>query len=544
MVSNYKVLARIYRPKTFVDLVGQDVTVQTISNSIKTNRVSHAFLLSGIRGVGKTTIARIIARTLNCTNKKFENNIVSPCMECKNCMAFSQEKHPDILEIDAASRTGVNDVRELIENSKYLPILGQYKIFIIDEVHMLSNNAFNAFLKLLEEPPEHVKFVFATTEMRKIPVTIISRCQRFDLRRLTIEELSNHLLSISKKENIVAEDSAIKLIAESSGGSVRDSLSILDQALSLIDQNSGNVLGKELVLNMLGIRNKSDIYDLFDYISSGNTLEALSLVNKIYNSGSDAQIILESLLEVSYQITKLKQINSADRLSALSESDIKKLQDLAGKISLISLSLIWQFLLKGVKEIQYSPNSLMALEMLVIRVTHLSNMPSPADVINKYTEGIELISNKVEKKECKDDQKTPVITGTEDKKKISKIKSFDELVELFCKNKEMIIYNYLHEDTRLVEFKDFWLKINPDVNVPHNLSNQVKKYLKTWVDEDWVITICKDEGEMPLKEQKEILKNEQKKVLLDNNQIVKDILNNFDGAKVTNIKKLEEVSNL
>ncbi|MCH2038142.1 MAG: DNA polymerase III subunit gamma/tau, partial [Rickettsiales bacterium] len=296
--KDYKVLARKYRPALFADLIGQEALVRTLSNAIRTNRIAHAFLLTGIRGVGKTTTARIIARALNCTDEsKVKGETVEPCGRCDNCIAIKNDRHPDVIEMDAASRTGVGDIREIIESVKYLPNTAEYKIYIIDEVHMLSNSAFNALLKTLEEPPKHVKFIFATTEIRKIPVTIISRCQRFDLKRIGFEQLSSHLKNICEKEGAAIEEPALQLITKAAEGSVRDSLSLLDQAISYMD--AGQPISESIVRNMLGTNDKTVLFDLFEKTLGNQLPEALKQLSQMYDNGHDPVMILQDLLEIT-----------------------------------------------------------------------------------------------------------------------------------------------------------------------------------------------------------------------------------------------------
>lgn len=375
--NSYLVLARKYRPQNFDELVGQEVLVTTLSNAIKNNKLHHAYILTGIRGVGKTTTARIIAKTINCLNSESSAE-VKACGVCDNCVAISASKHQDVIEIDAASRTGVDDIREIIDSIAYAPVMAKYKIYIIDEVHMLSNSAFNALLKTLEEPPAHVKFIFATTEIRKVPVTILSRCQRFDLRRLDESEIAVHLKNILTKENLSAEEQALELIAKMSEGSVRDSLSLLDQALS--SNNHQQFLSTEVVEKMLGMNDRARVIELFENLLAGDFAAALQSFAQFYSYSSDISQLLADLMEVTSKTTSLKLVKNY-RLDGYSKNNQEKVAAIAEKISLASLVRIWQMLLKGSSEINFSQSPKMAFEMLLVRICHLVALPELKNIL-------------------------------------------------------------------------------------------------------------------------------------------------------------------
>jgi DNA polymerase-3 subunit gamma/tau len=376
-MSSYLVLARKYRPQNFDELIGQEVLVTTLSNAIKNNRLHHAYILTGIRGVGKTTTARIIAKTLNCSDSEAAKN-AKACGVCDNCRAIAASKHQDVIEIDAASRTGVDDIREIIDSIAYAPVMASYKIYIIDEVHMLSNSAFNALLKTLEEPPAHVKFIFATTEIRKVPITILSRCQRFDLRRLDENEITAHLENILRKENIEAEKSALELISKMSEGSVRDSLSLLDQALA--SNNHGKFLSSEIVEKMLGLGDRNKSIELFENLLLGNFPDALKNFSEFYANSSDVSQLLSDLMEITHKTISTKLI-SAYKFEGYSKSQQEKISEIAAKISLNSLVRLWQMLAKGVSEINFSNSPKMAFEMLLARICHLVALPDLQQVL-------------------------------------------------------------------------------------------------------------------------------------------------------------------
>jgi len=376
--NSYLVLARKYRPQNFDELVGQEVLVTTLSNAIKNNRLHHAYILTGIRGVGKTTTARIIAKTLNCSDANATSN-AKACGVCDNCIAIASSKHQDVIEIDAASRTGIDDIREIIDSIAYAPVMAKYKIYIIDEVHMLSNSAFNALLKTLEEPPAHVKFIFATTEIKKVPITILSRCQRFDLRRLSEVEIALHLENILKKENLESEKLALELIAKMSEGSVRDSLSLLDQALA--NNNHQKNLPAELVEKMLGLNDKIKVIELFESLLGGDFVASLKKFEEFYNYSSDVLQLILDLMDITHKTTNVKLLEGY-KLEGYSEFQRNKINEIAQKISLSSLARIWQMLLKGNAEIISCNSQKMVFEMLLVRICHLVALPNLQQVIS------------------------------------------------------------------------------------------------------------------------------------------------------------------
>ncbi|WP_242443004.1 DNA polymerase III subunit gamma/tau [Magnetospirillum sp. 15-1] len=376
----YRVLARKYRPTDFAGLIGQEAMVRTLSNAIKTGRLAHAFVLTGVRGVGKTTTARIIARALNCVGPDGKGGpTIDPCGQCEHCRAIAEDRHVDILEMDAASRTGVNDIREIIEGVRYRPTSARFKVYIIDEVHMLSTAAFNALLKTLEEPPEHVKFVFATTEIRKIPVTVLSRCQRFDLRRVEMDVLARHFEGIAAKENAEIEPAALKLIARAADGSVRDGLSLLDQAIS---HGAGKV-DEAQVRDMLGLADRARVFDLLDAIMKGEVPAALDQITDQYAAGADPAVVLQDMLELVHWLTRLKVTpDAADQLGA-SETERVKGAEMAKTLSLAALTRAWQMLLKGLGETRAAPNPLQAAEMAVVRLAYAAELPTPAELVEQ-----------------------------------------------------------------------------------------------------------------------------------------------------------------
>jgi DNA polymerase-3 subunit gamma/tau len=380
----YRVLARKYRPTTFSGLIGQDVLVRTLTNAFESGRLAHAFILTGVRGVGKTTTARIIARALNCIGPDGNGEpTTEPCGMCSHCTSIAEDCHIDILEMDAASRTGVDDIRELIDGVRYKPTSARYKVYIIDEVHMLSKNAFNALLKTLEEPPEHVKFVFATTEIRKVPITVLSRCQRFDLNRVEIEVLSKHFNSIISKESAIISDAALHLISRASDGSVRDGLSLVDQAIS---QGDGEI-SESQVREMLGLADRSQSFELLQSVLSGDIADALGHFDKQYRDGANPVALFEDLLEITHFLTRIKILPTVNNMPGVPEIERTQGNAMALKLSMASLARTWQILLKGLGEVRTAPSQKQAAEMVLVRLAYTANMPTPEEAIRKLSDG-------------------------------------------------------------------------------------------------------------------------------------------------------------
>ena len=388
MMSDQKILPipLKYRPSKFSELIGQDLMSKTIQNAIQMKRVANAYLLTGVRGVGKTTTARIIAKSLNCTSIS-ENNeeFQEPCGKCENCIAISESRSVDVFEMDAASRTGISDIRELIEGVQYAPVSSKYKIYIIDEVHMLSTAAFNGLLKTLEEPPAHVKFIFATTEVRKIPTTILSRCQRYDLKRVEPPELIIFLTEICKKEGVTIEDGALKIISRAADGSVRDGLSILDQSISY---TQGNISEKD-IKEMIGLNDPTEVLGLLDYLISGETLKAIEKINNLYEHGADPSLILKDLIMTTHQVGMIKIEADEGVKSSLTETEFALLKEMAEKVEVSTVTMIWQMLNKGTRELSESFSPVSALEMLVIRISYLNEVPNPNELVQEINKSIE-----------------------------------------------------------------------------------------------------------------------------------------------------------
>ena len=382
-ITNYRVLARKYRPKIFSDLVGQDVLARTLSNSISGNRVYQAFILTGMRGVGKTTTARIIARSINCLNiTKDDNDNLLPCNNCDQCKSIDSGNNVDVIEIDAASNTGVSNIREIIENVKYRPVSSNYKVYVIDEVHMLSTAAFNALLKTLEEPPSHTIFILATTEIRKVPITVLSRCQRFDLSRISNSQMVEHLSSVAEKENVKIEPDSLQLISNASEGSVRDALSLLDQAIAYC----GNEVETTKLRKMLGLSSKLEIVSLFSYLLEGEVKESLENSRIQYDRGIDSNIIIQELMSLCHWVTRYKITGNSQDDITISEKERNQLIEISNKISFGSLSRFWQMLLKGLEDANKFSSNVASFEMLIVRICYASHLPDPNSLVKLIKE--------------------------------------------------------------------------------------------------------------------------------------------------------------
>ena len=559
--NKHKILALKYRPKNFEELIGQDAIVQTIVNSIKLDKLPNAYLLTGIRGVGKTTTARLIAKAINC-NKNFILREKCNSNEYCHCEEIRNSNHLDVLEMDAASRTGIDDVRELIESSRYNPTSAKYKIFIIDEVHMLSRQAFNGLLKTLEEPPPHLKFIFATTEVKKIPVTIISRCQRFDLHRVSIKILFDNLKKISKIENGKISDGALKLIAKAAEGSVRDSLSLLDR--TLVDQHiTEKEIDEPFVRKMLGIANRSKILELIHYIFQGDQKKSIKQLREMINEGIESANLLNDFLEIIYFILQKKSLGNFDSNLSISDSEIDMINLISKDVDISTLIIFWQFILKGLDELSIVSNPILSLEMMVVRLIHLKDMPSYEGILDsinksnlkndndnviteKYTkvdinEKNEI--NKISKDQIKNTLQTKPELGSTDPKKLIEeknlehISSFEDLIKLSSIKKEVELKHDLEKNVNLIKFSEGKIDIGFNENLGKNFVRNLSEKLLTWTGKRWLITLTKASGQKTFSERQSIMA-EQLLEKEKKGEVCKKFKNIFpDGELIEILKK-------
>ena len=556
MIKNSKVLALKYRPQIFEDLIGQDVIAETISNSIKINKVPNAYLFTGIRGVGKTTIARIVAKSLNCL-KEIDKPCNGKVEACENCKAISNSNHIDVLEMDAASKTGVDDVRDLIEFSRYGPTSAKYKIFIIDEVHMLSKQAFNALLKTLEEPPEYLKFIFATTEIKKIPITVISRCQRFDLPRVKSLELFNFIKKIIEKEKGKASDDALKLIIKISEGSVRDALSLLDRAL--VSQEQGVELDLKTTQKIFGYFDKSNLIELFRYIFEGNEKQTLKIYRSIYDQGVAPKIFLNDFLELLYYFKNILFLKVDCTNFSLNDEEFNNIKKISKEISNETLLLFWQFTIKTLEEIDIVSNQNLSIEMFLIRLIHLKEISNLTDLISESENITEVIKNQTIEKNLSNNQNLKndlldvknktigQIKNVEQEKKqteqpISKtqhktflqIKTFNDLIEICNIKKEIKLKYELETNVNLVGFENKRIEISFNNHLDKEFIKNLSSKLYEWTNDRWIISLSKKIGELSKKE-KDII---SKKKFLENakrGEVYKKVLEIFPDAELIDI---------
>jgi len=556
MNKNTKVLALKYRPQTFDDLIGQDVVAETIFNSIKANKVPNAYLFTGIRGIGKTTTARIVAKSLNCANGI--NNLCKKEL-CENCNAISNSNHIDVLEMDAASKTGVDDVRDLIEFSRYGPTSAKYKIFIIDEVHMLSKQAFNALLKTLEEPPEYLKFIFATTEIKKIPITVVSRCQRFDLSRIKSLELFGFIKKIKDKENGNASDEALKLIVKISEGSVRDALSLLDRALLTLDKD------KELDLpaaqKIFGYFDKSQLISLFQLIFESKEKEVLKVYREIYNQGVEPKIFINDFLELLYYFKNIDSLNVDGTNFSLNDEEFNKIQEISKSINNEILILFWQFTIKTLEELDIVSNQHLSMEMFLIRLIHLKGIKNISDlsyqkipidnkdinqapisqmkedddlfIIKDKTETIGQMKNTAQEKDIK------IKDNKENKKQVNSIKSFNDLLEICTLKKEIKLKYELEKNVNLVSFEEQRIEISFNDALDKDFIKDLSLKLYEWTNNRWIITLSKIKGQPSIKEEEINLK----KILIENvknSSIYRETLEKLPDAELIDVKSFKE----
>ena len=525
---DYQVLARRYRPKNFDNLIGQTSTVRILSNAFKLNRIAHAFLFTGVRGVGKTTAARIVARGLNCLNT--DNPTIAPCGKCSSCIAAANDRHVDIIEIDAASHTGVDDMRELTEGVRYKPSVGRFRIYIIDEVHMLSNQAFNALLKTIEEPPEHAKFIFCTTEIRKIPITVLSRCQKFDLRRVSTSEIINHLKMICESENVLIDSESLNLLARSSEGSVRDSLSLLDQAISI----GKNDIKAEDVKVMLGLSDKSKVWDLFDSLMEGDPLKAIKNYEDLLNDGSDPFLLIEELMRICHNVSRAIAVPTLDMSQSMSEFEVVRATNSAKSLNIPSVNKCWQILIKGQVEIQSTYSIKEATEMILLRIIYAAKIPNLTDLIEKS----DLIKKKNDIVDHSINTKLSDNNISNDMSIINNINTFEDLLIFVKKNKDLSLYTTLIDQIRVIEYEPYSIKVNFVKENYQIFLDKMKKSLQNLTNKNWRIEVIDNDEESTSVTEKNEIKKEDKKNKIKENIIVKSIFDEFPESEILEIKSL------
>ncbi|MDP7624697.1 MAG: DNA polymerase III subunit gamma/tau [Rhodospirillales bacterium] len=557
----YQVLARKYRPTDFSNLIGQDAMVRTLKNAFESGRLAHAFILTGVRGVGKTTSARIIARALNCVGQDGNGEAtIEPCGECEFCQAIAEDRLVDVLEMDAASRTGVDDVRELIEGVRYKPVSARYKVYIIDEVHMLSRNAFNALLKTLEEPPAHVKFIFATTEIRKVPVTVLSRCQRFDLRRVDIETLSANFSEIAEKEGVKVTDAAISLIARAADGSVRDGQSLLDQVVATAAKDNVE-LGEDVVRDMLGLADRERSFDLFELVMKGNVSGALDMLDANYANGADPVLMLQDLLEVVHWLSRVKVTPDIADGPMVPESDRDRGKDLTSRLSMRALTRAWQMLLKGLREAQSAPSPIQAAEMILIRLAYLADLPTPADVVKSINEssgetpnvhptggggngGGQPVVNAGQ--QTVQTQAAPQIMPQAETQAMAEIapealsspQTFEDVIALADKMNERILRSNLVSNVHLVRFEPGTIVFQPGDNMPREFSQELTRFLNGTTDRRWVVTISLDEQGAASVQQREDAAQVARRDEIAQTSFMQSVMETFPGAEIAEVREL------
>ena len=574
--TGYRVLARKYRPQTFAEVIGQEAMVRTLSNAIAEGRIAQAFILTGVRGIGKTTTARIIARALNCIGADGTGApTISPCGDCVHCRSIAEDRHVDVIEMDAASRTGVDDIRDLTEGVRYRPVSARYKVYIIDEVHMLSKNAFNALLKTLEEPPPDVKFVFATTEVHKVPVTVLSRCQRFSLRRVPIEQLIAHYREIAAKEAVEITPAALGLIARAADGSVRDGLSLLDQAIAL----SRGRIEETAVRDMLGIADRGLVFDLFETVLKGDAKSALARMESLYEGGADPLMVLQDLLDLTHFVTRLKLAPEAGSGDPLEEGDRERARPLAAALPMPVLTRGWQMLLKGIEEVQNAPLPGQAAEMVLIRLAYVADLPAPAELVRALTDGASATAVVLNTPSPPSGERVgvrgpsaaasapspshasgagPSLSRNAGEGLATAVavpqetsfaspegapvaqfdampQNFDEVLALFDTRREALIRSHLWSHVHLVTFEPGRIELRPEAAAPRDLANRLGQLLTEWTGTRWVVAVSQAEGAPTLAEQAaqrdSAMRNE-----VAGHPLVRAVLDTFPGATITAVR--------
>jgi DNA polymerase-3 subunit gamma/tau len=559
----YRVLARKYRPSSFDDLIGQEAVVRTVSNAFETGRIPQAWILTGVRGVGKTTTARILARALN--YEMPDGSVKGPTIHMPtlgvHCQAIMESRHMDVLEMDAASHTGVDDVRQINDSVRYAPASARYKVYIIDEVHMLSTAAFNAFLKTLEEPPEHAKFVFATTEIRKVPVTVLSRCQRFDLRRVEADVLMKHLANIAARENVEIEPEALGIIARAAEGSVRDSLSLLDQAIA----HAAGQVKADAVRQMLGLADRTRVIDLFDSLVRGDIAAAFREFREQYDVGADPIVVLSDLAEFVNFVTRVKIVPATADNVAYGETERVRARDFAAKISMRVLSRMWQMLLKGITEVQGATRPAAAAEMVLVRIAYVADLPTPDEAIRMLEQnggGSPVVSGGSAARSAPSApiaSAAPVRMPTSSPSSFGggaarpqmaapapdpqaaapqlRVTSFNQLVALAGQKRDIMTKSALEGDMRLVRFEEGRLEVALEPNASKTMISELAKKFELWTGRRWTVIVSNEQGQPTLRSVNQAAKQQHARTA-EADPRVQEVLSRFPGAKVVEVRRL------
>ncbi len=547
--TEYQVLARKYRPATFADLIGQDPMVRTLRNAFAHDRIAQAFILTGIRGTGKTTTARIIAKGLNCVGPDGTGGpTTDPCGVCEPCRAIAEGRHVDVLEMDAASNTGVGDVREIIESVHYRAASARYKIYIIDEVHMLSTSAFNALLKTLEEPPAHVKFIFATTEIRKVPVTVLSRCQRFDLRRIEPETMIDHLRGIAGKEDARIEDGALALIARAAEGSVRDAMSLLDQAIS--HGSGGEETGVEQVRAMLGLADRGRMLDLFDLVMKGEAAAALEELGAQYSDGADPLAILRDLAEITHWVSVVQITPDAVEDPTIGPDERARGQAFAAGLPMRALTRMWQMLLKALEEVGTAPNAMMAAEMAIIRLTHVADLPSPDELVRKLRDTPPASAQTPAPRPAPENGGGPAMRRTargaarpatlptpdaEATEALARFQHFDQVVDLIRANRDVKLLVEVETGLRLASYSPGRIEFEPAPDAAPDLAHRLAGRLQGWTGVRWITSVVAEGGRPTIAETRDgDLRRAEAEAMA--HPLTQAILEAFPGAELVEVR--------
>jgi len=563
--ESHAALARKYRPRTFDELIGQEAMVRTLRNAFASGRIAQAYMLTGVRGVGKTTTARLIARALNYDVPGAEGPTLDMSEEGAHCRAILESRHLDVVEMDAASHTGIDDIRELIDSAHYKPNIARYKVYILDEVHMLSKPAFAGLLKTLEEPPEHVKFIFATTEARKVPVTVLSRCQRFDLKRIDIEELIAHLDRVATAEGARAERPALALIARAAEGSVRDALSILDRAIAF----GSSAVEADAVRGLLGLADRTRIFDLIETVLKGDAGGALTALDALNRDGAEPGQVIADLADAVHAVTLVKAAGEASADPAASESERARAADLAARLPMPALARAWQMLLKGYEEVRASPRPLAAADMVLVRLAFAADLPPPGDLARRLADGAgmaatetgtapapkpsrkpeparaETLSAETRRAEARRDPPPEPSADVDNDASpeppapLPELKSFEDVVALAEAKRDLKLKHALTEQVGLVQFKPGLIEINPLSQAPRELGQELMRKLKAWTGRVWIVAVSDDEGASPLGVQRRD-KEASAIAAIREHPAVKEVMQHFPGARITAVRPVAE----